>query len=83
MITPKTNALRLPYRLAEILLIHSTDYMSVHWNFPGMPTMGFLQVDSHDWSEGELLKFAMDSIDLIYAQWDRIERVVGLDNNQS
>ena len=46
---------------------------TVSWWNPNRHYVGYQVVDSPEWADGELLRYAMDNIDRIWTQWNRIE----------
>ena len=69
MITPT----KLKYRHFHILIIRHRFTATVHWHNPAIDYIGYQQVNSRQWSDGELFRFAMDAIDTIWSHIDRVE----------
>lgn len=69
MITPK----RFKYRTFDVLLQSQNLTTTVHWSNAAIDCIGYQQVPSHQWSDGELLRFAMNAIDDIWQQINRVE----------
>lgn len=69
MITPK----QFKYRRFDILLVSQNLTTTVHWSNAAIDCIGYQQVPSRQWSDGELLRLAMNVIDEIWRQIDRAE----------
>ena len=69
----------VPYRGFRILVDEQNSTTTVSWWHPYRLYMGYQIVETDEWAEGELLRYAMENIDRIWEQWQRIDydRIMG------
>ena len=63
----------IPYRGFRIYIESYNETTMVSWWNPYRHYVGYQVVDSPEWADGELLRYAMDNIDRIRTQWNRID----------
>ena len=61
------------YRGFYILIDSLEETSTVSWWNPCRQYVGYQIVETPEWADGELLRYAMDNIDRIWTQWNRIE----------
>lgn len=81
MIADRDSMNTVQYRKCHIYIDRQTDTTIVSWWNDANDHVGYQQVESLSWSDGELLRFAMEMIDLVYRHYDQMQhqRMTGRD----
>ena len=67
--------------MCHIYIDRQSETAIVSWWSIANDHVGYQQVESESWTDGELLRFAMETIDFLYKHYDQMEyqRMTGRD----
>ena len=73
MITNNPTPRSLVYRLFTIEIERQGDLAILRWQSASGDYTATQQVVGDEWTDGELIRFAMDAVDIIWKHWNRLE----------
>lgn len=81
MIADRDPTNTVEYRKCHIYIDRQADTTIVSWWSFDNDHVGYQQVESVSWSDGELLRFSMEMIDTVYKHYEQMQyqRMTGRD----